>query len=145
MLNTCKDKSPGNIETSLKYSFRLPLSCFCSSMSLYLIEDAGVLCREYILRIPSVSYKATKGVPLYSHGRWYGVKQQPHLTLPNLTLMWPMFLFFLLFSYSSFTSSMCFRTSCYGVGSPTVGPTPSFRLHIYVPSHIWLKYRWMWR
>ena len=33
----------------------------------------------------------------------------------------------------------------YGIGSPTVGPTSSFRLHIYVPSHIWLKYRWMWR
>ena len=26
---------------------------------------------------------------------------------------------------------------------PTVGSTFSVRLHIYVPSHIWLKYRWM--
>ena len=33
----------------------------------------------------------------------------------------------------------------YGVGSPTVGPTSSVRLHIYVSSHIWLKYRCMLR
>ena len=33
----------------------------------------------------------------------------------------------------------------YGVGSPTVCPTSSVRLHICVPSHIWLKYRCMWR
>ena len=38
-------------------------------------EDAGGLSREYVLRIPSVSKKATKGAPLYSHSRWYGVKQ----------------------------------------------------------------------
>ena len=38
-------------------------------------EDAGGLSREYILRIPSVSEKATKGAPLYSYSRWYGVKQ----------------------------------------------------------------------
>ena len=32
-----------------------------------------------------------------------------------------------------------------GVGSPTVGTTsPLIRLHIYVPSHIWLKCK-MWR
>ena len=30
----------------------------------------------------------------------------------------------------------------YGVGSPTVGTTSSsVRLHIYVPLHVWLKYR----
>ena len=32
-------------------------------------EEAGDLCREYVLRIPSVSLKATKGAPLHSHGR----------------------------------------------------------------------------
>ena len=33
-------------------------------------------------------------------------------------------------------------TKCLWRGSPTVGPTSSsVRLHIYVPSHIWLKYR----
>ena len=38
-------------------------------------EDAGGLSREYVLRILSASWKATKGAPLYSHSRWYGVKQ----------------------------------------------------------------------
>ena len=32
-------------------------------------EDTGGLSREYVIRLPSVSYKATKGVPLYSHSR----------------------------------------------------------------------------
>ena len=36
---------------------------------IYPHEDAGGLSREYVLRIPSVSYKATKGAPLYSHSR----------------------------------------------------------------------------
>ena len=44
-------------------------------------EDAGGLSREYVLRVPGLSYKATKGAPLYSHGRWCGVK--PNLTHPE--------------------------------------------------------------
>ena len=32
-------------------------------------DDAGGLSREYVLRITSVSFKATKGAPLYSHSR----------------------------------------------------------------------------
>ena len=32
-------------------------------------EDAGGLSREYVLRIPTLSQKATKGAPLYSHSR----------------------------------------------------------------------------
>ena len=39
------------------------------------LEGAGGLSREYVLRIPSVSKKATKGAPLYSYRRWCGVKQ----------------------------------------------------------------------
>ena len=49
-----------------------------SDPTFYLIcprEDAGDVSREYVLRIPSVSLKATKWAPLYSHSRWYGVKQ----------------------------------------------------------------------
>ena len=33
-------------------------------------EDAGGLSREY-----GNIVEKTKGAPLYSHGRWYGVKQ----------------------------------------------------------------------
>ena len=38
-------------------------------------------------------------------------------------------------------------TKCLWRGSPTVSPTisSSVRLHIYVPSHVLLKYRWLWR
>ena len=54
---------------------RNPLTMyFCTYSHLYPREDAGVLSREYVLRIPSVSQKA-KRVPLYSHTRGYGVKQ----------------------------------------------------------------------
>ena len=40
-----------------------------------------------------------------------------------------------------------YSENVYGVGSLTVGPTTysSVRLHIYVPSHVWLKYRYLWR
>ena len=50
------------------YTLEIPLKCNPR-------EDAGGLSREYALRIPSMSKKATKGAPLYSHSRWYGVKQ----------------------------------------------------------------------
>ena len=43
--------------------------------------------------------------------------------------------------YKRYESTITLR-NVYGVGSPTVGSTSSsVRLHIYVPSHILLKYR----
>ena len=56
----------------------------CYMMILYVTrprEDAGGLGREYILRISSVSQKATKGAPLYSHM----LIRRKTITLPNLT------------------------------------------------------------
>ena len=42
----------------------------------------------------------------------------------------------------AWTGTLKTLRNVYGVGSPTVGPTSSsVRLHIYVPSHIGLKYR----
>ena len=59
--------------------------------------------------------------------------------------LWELHMFYLLRPILFPNLSLFFQTMLFEYLSVLSRFCPSVRLHIYVPSHIWLKYRWLWR